>query len=912
MMVKINDRLRRRSAFGLRLLVALGLMLMVFGPAPASLAAGTITGTVFQDFNGNGQRDTSTTVPNDGGVGSIGLAVDGGVGSVTVTAYDSAGVVQGTTTTAANGQYTLVAGGTGPYRVEFTNLPAGFEPGPYGANSLSTVQFVPDGNTGSVDVGLNVPADYCQNNPLLATTCFVYGSQITGTYNLSPTLVTFPYSAGSARTTGGAPNTDYQAPTTHATMIPANQLGTAYGLDYQRTSGLLYTSAYMKRHSGFGPGGIGAIYAVDPGANTASVYTNLDTLFGAGTTGPDLHDYSNFLQDYLTSAGPITNTWDAVGKTSLGALVTSDDDTRLYVINLFDRQLYSVPLTAPPTVANTLRNSVPLNPPGCPSAGDVRPFAVTTYRGLLYVGLICSAESTQNPADLQGHVYTANPASLAFSPVPVFSFPLNYPRGDVEAGASAAWRPWSPAFQSVVPGTTVIYPQPLFTDIAFDGGNLIIGLRDRLGDQAGNDAQSNPGDPTNLYLGITGGDVLRACGSPGTGWTLESNGRCAGLGLAPQGTGQGPGGAEYYFNDNYNQLGDTHDEVTVAGVTKVAGYPHVVVTTFDPTWLPLDTPNFFFTGGMRWYANATGAFAKGYELIGNPPGAPRPLFGKANGLGGLTSMCNAAPVEIGNRVWYDLNQNGVQDPDEAPVPGITVRLYDSTGALIGTAVTDARGDYYFSSAPGTNQAHAQYGLNILFDRTYTVRLDNPANYQSGGPLFNYVLTIPDSTLGSGSDLNDSDGISTTNPIGSPVGTWPVLTYTVGGPGQNNHTLDFGFYLDPTPVELLYFNVNGLGSRQVGLTWETAMELDNFGFYLYRAPARDFALADRIHFEPSALPGGSGSGAAYAYTDTVPSDGQWWYWLSDVDTNGFETFHADGSVTIAASGAFRLFLPLVGR
>jgi hypothetical protein len=30
------------------------------------------------------------------------------------------------------------------------------------------------------------------------------------------------------------------------------------------------------------------------------------------------------------------------------------------------------------------------------------------------------------------------------------------------------------------------------------------------------------------------------------------------------------------------------------------------------------------------------------------------------------------------------------------------------------------------------------------------------------------------------------------------------------------------------------------------------------------------------------------GASYAYTDTVPLDGVWWYWLVDVDTHGAET------------------------
>ncbi len=60
-------------------------------------------------------------------------ANDNGVAGVTVTAYNAAGAVVGTATTAANGAYTIIdPGGTAatPYRIEFTNLPPGFTDGP--------------------------------------------------------------------------------------------------------------------------------------------------------------------------------------------------------------------------------------------------------------------------------------------------------------------------------------------------------------------------------------------------------------------------------------------------------------------------------------------------------------------------------------------------------------------------------------------------------------------------------------------------------------------------------------------------------------------------------------------------------------------------------------------------------------
>ncbi len=68
---------------------------------------------------------------------------------------------------------------------------------------------------------------------------------------------------------------------------------------------------------------------------------------------------------------------------------------------------------------------------------------------------------------------------------------------------------------------------------------------------------------------------------------------------------------------------------------------------------------------------------------------------------------------IGDRVFNDLNNNGVQDAGEAGIPGVTVQLYEDTNgdgkitagqdALVATTTTDANGSYLFPSlATGLN------------------------------------------------------------------------------------------------------------------------------------------------------------------------------------------------------------------
>ncbi|MDJ0923122.1 MAG: SdrD B-like domain-containing protein [Acidimicrobiia bacterium] len=50
---------------------------------------------------------------------------------------------------------------------------------------------------------------------------------------------------------------------------------------------------------------------------------------------------------------------------------------------------------------------------------------------------------------------------------------------------------------------------------------------------------------------------------------------------------------------------------------------------------------------------------------------------------------------IGGRAWEDLNADGIQDPDENAISGITVRLFDAGGAEVGSTITDGAGRYSF-------------------------------------------------------------------------------------------------------------------------------------------------------------------------------------------------------------------------
>ncbi len=54
---------------------------------------------------------------------------------------------------------------------------------------------------------------------------------------------------------------------------------------------------------------------------------------------------------------------------------------------------------------------------------------------------------------------------------------------------------------------------------------------------------------------------------------------------------------------------------------------------------------------------------------------------------------------IGDRIWYDTNENGIQDNGETGVANVDVKLFDCNDNLINATQTDNNGNYLFSDVP---------------------------------------------------------------------------------------------------------------------------------------------------------------------------------------------------------------------
>lgn len=74
-------------------------------------------------------------------------------------------------------------------------------------------------------------------------------------------------------------------------------------------------------------------------------------------------------------------------------------------------------------------------------------------------------------------------------------------------------------------------------------------------------------------------------------------------------------------------------------------------------------------------------------------------------------------VVINGHVYKDIDRDGTRDPEDTPIPGVVIELYEN-GTLIATTTTDADGNYSFTDLPSGN---------------YTIRETQPDGYGSSTP-----------------------------------------------------------------------------------------------------------------------------------------------------------------------------------
>ena len=780
---------RSITSFGRVLLVVLVAFsgTVLSSSTPAGAAAATCGGVIFQDFDSDGSR-----VEDYSHVSTEYAAVpDEGVAGVLITLTDAQGDVF-TDTTDANGVWSVgLDTADFPVRMDVTGYPSGWNPGPVGPDSGSINQFLDtaadcagpfDGLGQAGNASVSAPGSFCENRPEFVSSCYLFGDA--PDHDSQPAILTLVDGAIDDLSTNSA---DWRVDE-YDPIATLGEVGTVYGIDVRDQDGSTYAASFVKRHAQLGPtGNPTTIYRVGP-AGPAPWFT-------VDPAAPNPH--SGAVDGWKSDNAAFA----AVGREGLGDLEISPDGNTLYTVDLGNRQLISVPINpdGSPNTAGVVRTDITAASLGVAAtcaASDVRPFGLGfTATGDLLLGAVCSAESTVAAADypvdrftgphlgdknqLDAWVFTHSAGTFSNRidvPLPLGS------RGTQNGGnamyaftGSSDWRPWvtQPPFQDNFtgwPAGAATYAQPLISDISVDGDDLIIGIMDIWGHQAGSNAffenydGGNGGNEYQVDQPISSGDAVRAVGDGSGGYTFPTT------------------GADFFYTgDGYTT---SHLETTLGSSVQIPGRPYTVMNAFDPV-----NPNQTWqSGGLEWFDNSglgaldPGDHVRGYRFYDGNDGeflngqsSTVGTFEKAAGVGDVEVSCGVAPIEIGNRVWLDLDNDGVQDPEEIPLAGVRVQLLAADGVtVLATTTTNAAGEYIFTQADGVDFNTAYI---IDFDVTTTT-----TTLPSGVTPNDLVETIADAATGASADGIDSDVVNN------------QITVTTGGPGENDHTLDAGYVI----------------------------------------------------------------------------------------------------------------------
>ena len=103
---------------------------------------------------------------------------------------------------------------------------------------------------------------------------------------------------------------------------------------------------------------------------------------------------------------------------------------------------------------------------------------------------------------------------------------------------------------------------------------------------------------------------------------------------------------------------------------------------------------------------------------------------------------------------------------------------------------------------------------------------------------------------------------------------------------------------PTAVSLASFKAKVNGDGSVTIVWETASEVDNAGFNVYRSKRSD-GTYKKVNGKLIPAQGNGAVGASYSFEDT-PGRGAFYYKLEDVDYNGVSAMHGPVKVRVRSA------------
>ncbi|HRX29803.1 MAG TPA: SdrD B-like domain-containing protein, partial [Saprospiraceae bacterium] len=202
---------------------------------------------------------------------------------------------------------------------------------------------------------------------------------------------------------------------------------------------------------------------------------------------------------------------------------------------------------------------------------------------------------------------------------------------------------------------------------------------------------------------------------------------------------------------------------------------------------------------------------------------------------------------VGNLVWIDTNQDGVQDSSEPKVANVKVQAYNSNNDLIGETYTDGNG---------------LYEIGYLQKQSYYLKFEAPSGY---------AFTAPNTTNeNEDSDVDDSNGPGTTK------------LYALQ-PGNVYTNVDAGLAFSALPLTWLDVFARRINDdNEVSWITESEKNVNEYEVYRRKDSESNFAFIGKL----KAKGNDQNITNTYKLLDTDASDaGIYYYYVSGVDFDG---------------------------
>ncbi|MGD8764382.1 MAG: DUF2341 domain-containing protein, partial [Desulfobacteraceae bacterium] len=315
--------------------------------------------------------------------------------------------------------------------------------------------------------------------------------------------------------------------------------------------------------------------------------------------------------------------------------------------------------------------------------------------------------------------------------------------------------------------------------------------------------------------------------------------------------------------------------------------------------------------------NAPGVWSNGYEAVYHLHGDWNDSTGSHNGTGGQTQ--GYVSGQIANGVDFEGSSSDFIDIGTWSVSGsaLTLQAWVNYESFADTqTILDKSSATYYDWNLSTDKQGGSYRARLFVSdsqlngsTTFStgnwyqvtgkydglaslkyIRIDNTGDTQSS-QTGNLTVNTDQVRIGDNATGADQpfDGIIDEVRISSVARSDAWLNTEYNNQSDPSTFFTLGPETQATAVKLLSFEATGEG-QEVRVAWQTAHEINNMGFYLYRAEAPNGPF---IRLNDKLMPGADFSNLAkqYEYIDNDVTRGQLYYYrLVDVDTFGKWTYH----------------------